>query len=946
MTPLKKFLIITISLIVLWFFLVLTFFIAPQKTMNNLVFPKKEKIGITYFWTKNKLKKEKINILDDIYSSRQTENNYTIKEKNIILKTWLYFFDFKNWNKTYNIISENFKINTLGLWKIFINNSDKNSIIIYNFDNVINLDFINKKNEKINSIKLFPHNLVIFSENTTKSKSLKWANFARIKDFILVKYINNSYLTRTKDKLEIKQDFFQELEEIFSKTVFVKKAKKINPNFIKNTKEFLSEIFSKIILEEEKNSISCNKLKNIKIWNIKINKYLKEYPYLSFNEKKVNTYKQNSILEKIHNSFLYENKNHDKQIKKKEKQKLNKIIENIKKSNKKNSNKLNKIIENYYIILAENNNIKRIENKKNFAFLLENIWLKEYQNNYKNNYFDDFKKLNSIYYSYDLEKNNENNENSKNILIQNFNDFSQIFYKKINILEEKNTDNKNKILDFYSTFLFNFLKNNLNFEEKNIKSYNDLLETYNNIEIIEADKILENIELLEKIDKITRMTFFEEKRNKDKKLILNLEWKKLKNKKFLEEFKRTYKNINKIYSFINQNLNLIQNNEIYTKKLVNFSNHFEEYNDAINSTTQYLQKSKSSDLKNSIVKEKNKKQENDINNIKKYLNNFVNLKITTKTKINFEKNYFNINNLKLWFNKKISFKIYPKESNFIDSIRIVENNIEKNIKTTFFLDDIKKEWDQKNKNNSNKTNKTKYDFKYFFINTFDKLKTPKKITKISENDEYIETWKIIKLKRWRLLWEEKWELSNLKDFMKVDYNKIFVYEKENWDFNIKLKEIPFFIQIKSGNSMRTKNWIFSSNYILDDNETFFSNIKVKLLHNNKISLNWTEISIIWSIKYFSAKEKFKKIIKKSEQINFIYNSIYSILKIKNVKINYFLNSDSITFGLEYKKNWLDKNIRIKTKWDKIISIERNMENILWWDIIDYKELKYSLEALK
>jgi hypothetical protein len=182
--------------------------------------------------------------------------------------------------------------------------------------------------------------------------------------------------------------------------------------------------------------------------------------------------------------------------------------------------------------------------------------------------------------------------------------------------------------------------------------------------------------------------------------------------------------------------------------------------------------------------------------------------------------------------------------------------------------------------------------------------------------------------------------------MKVSYNKIFAYEKENWDFDIKLKEIPFYIQVKNWNSIKTKNWIFSSNYILDDTETFFSNIKVKFLHNNKEALNWTQISIIWAIKYFSAKEKFSQIIKKSDQISFIYNNIVSILKIKNIKINYFVSSDTVTYSLEYKKNWLNKKIRIKSKWDKIISIERNMENILWWDIIDYKELKYSLEALK
>jgi hypothetical protein len=216
--------------------------------------------------------------------------------------------------------------------------------------------------------------------------------------------------------------------------------------------------------------------------------------------------------------------------------------------------------------------------------------------------------------------------------------------------------------------------------------------------------------------------------------------------------------------------------------LIKFSDNFEEYKKAITKNQTYLQKSKSSDIKNSIVKKENKDNEDKIVKIKKYLSNFKNIKITNKTKIVFEKNYFIIDNLKLGINKEISFKIYPEQNNFIDSIKIIENNIQKNIKSTYLLDNIKDDWDKINKNNSREKDKTKYDFKYFFVNTFDKTKKVEKIKEekeINENDEYIENGKIIKLKRERLLDEEKGELSNLKDFMKVSYNKIFAYEKEN-----------------------------------------------------------------------------------------------------------------------------------------------------------------------
>ncbi len=973
MTPIKKILTFFISFLVLGFFLLVSFFLNFDKQFEKILFEdnkisvldlKKNKfLDKTNFKIKEnnwKIIKENINLLDNLYS-KNNSSFYKIKENQVKISSGLYLFDFKKLWKNYEIVWKNFIINTLGLWKIYINNTNPEAIIIYNFDNVLDLYFLNNKKEKVNKIKLFPHNLLVFSKFQINQNSFKWWDFARMKDFLIYKYINNSYLEKKWEKLIISEKFFLEFEKNILRSSNIKRLVKKETNFLKMQKNFLTEIFNDFLKQEEKNSEILNKLKNTKVWNLKINSFLEKYSFLSLNTKKRNIYKQNIIFEKIHNLFLNV-ANPTNQGKNKIKnwkidiEKLKIDIKNFKKIDEKKYLELKNIVKYYYIILWKNNYIEEMNSKNDFYELYKTLSSKfeEVVKNEKNNnleekniYYKDFEKLNSIYHSYDFKKFSTKEKNIlwKNILINNFYNFSKTFILKIKEFE-KDEKNREEILNYYSIFLYNFIKNNLNFENDNIVWYTKLLETYNSIKMkkVTPSKVLENINLLEEIDKTIRSTFFEKNRDKNKKLLL----KKIK---LVPKEKREnlYYIINIIKKFIKENLYLLEEKDkdkIYFSKLEEIEKNIYEYDKALSNFLAYSWV-ESSDLDYSIINNIKKDNNLSINKIKKYLKTFKDIEFGKTTTIKVEENYYNIKNLILKDRtkkeiemKKISFKLYPKENNTIDDIVINE----KNISVSFPLDEIKELWKKKFKNSSNKNNKNNFNFKYFFVNTFTKKENNKIITE-NKSDIYEESSKIIKLKRERLLWEERWELSSLKNIMKVNYENIFVNEDDQWGFDVKLKNIAFFIKIKENKNSRTKTGLLSANYLLDNIETYFSNMKITFTDNKKSLLDSTQIKVVWTIKYFSIEENLTKIMNDSEQISFIYNNVKSILKPKNIDINYYIKTGTIIYTAKYKENWNDVKLNIKTKKWKIISIERNMENILWWDIIDYKELKYSLNSL-
>jgi hypothetical protein len=109
---------------------------------------------------------DSINLFDKIFHSNKDSFKVENTKENIKIKldSGLFIFDLNDLTKNYTISSDkhNFEINIKSVGDLYIDTS-KNKILIFSLNSSFVLNFLDKKNKKINSYFMYPHEFIKFN---------------------------------------------------------------------------------------------------------------------------------------------------------------------------------------------------------------------------------------------------------------------------------------------------------------------------------------------------------------------------------------------------------------------------------------------------------------------------------------------------------------------------------------------------------------------------------------------------------------------------------------------------------------------------------------------------------------------------------------------------------------------------------------------------------------
>jgi len=134
--------------------------------------------------------------------------------------------------------------------------------------------------------------------------------------------------------------------------------------------------------------------------------------------------------------------------------------------------------------------------------------------------------------------------------------------------------------------------------------------------------------------------------------------------------------------------------------------------------------------------------------------------------------------------KNFSFDLYPLSEYLIDNIKIDG----KNISTSYKLNLIEADWEEKKSNSSQQEDeKTKYDFSYFFSNTF--FAQSDNTVEIFEIGETVEEDKVVVVFKRDKLLGKNGEFSSLQSFLPIDYDSLKVVPNGQV-YDISIQNVP------------------------------------------------------------------------------------------------------------------------------------------------------------
>lgn len=937
MKYISNFLVFTLSAIIFWFLILSTFFVDNTNKLKNLDFTN-TKIW-EYELTNNKedlfyLNKISWDFENKIILNQLTKTSrmftidwdyektksWTITE--IILNKWLYLFDINEINHNLSINANWFKIDNLWIWKFFINFNDPNRILIFSIDSILNLSLLKTNKELITNVNIYPHLFLLLNTdrlNTILSSTLHNSDALKITKILNIQTFNNKIFTENSE-------VNKEIIDIFS----LKNEKYIN--FINTSLSYIYNDYIKSI---------NNEINNLNIWII--SQYINKYFVILKNDEKKQIYYKNLLLQ---NLILLKNKD------KLDLKLHNKIIEDLDKLSKLDKNEADKIIDIIYFFYL--NSFKNIDNNivisENFWNLISKIKKIDYLNK-KNSLI-----LKNIYYKYDFI-----NDNS---IFENINNFTEQYLKD----EELSKTN----IDYLLSFIWNLSKNNINDINNNTEklilslwTYIEILIEYFDTDInTDIKTTIYNItEILNKTYIEIKNEYFELEKNDDNLLVRNKKTsiKKetliiLKNSiKLLDDYIRW--NLNQIKKDINTDILIEEydNNIFNYEKIILALEDIEKYKKEYNKSYDYI------DEDSININNQNDYLINTRSKIINYLFNFnwINLNwisINEKNQLYcnnpIEENYnseeeiycYEINDL-IIMNKnyeiiKLNFLFFPYENNKIDNI-IIEKNWEiKKFSWNYILNNEKIKFEEEMKNVSTIIEKEKYDFKNYFLITFNDIENINEI--ISDNNNDIKDWlleedKVIKaFKRDKLLWD-KWDFIILKWFLDIMYDQLKVTQDENWNFTINIIDSSLTTNIKQWTKIINYKIDFNSNYIFSPNHSF-NKINLKFINtkdnkNKNYLLSDNLIYINNEIKIIDLKNVINKLISNFNNIESIINNLYN----KNLIIEYNNVNNEVKFETQinnkiltlYLQSW--KIIKIYYNWNAVIeeAIEINgLQNIL------------------
>lgn len=783
--------------------------------------------------TREKVYVDNLNFSDKIYFSwnnhvKNISNNQIIIN---ISKWWLYFFDLYDITKNYKILSNGFKITPLSPWKIYIDNRS-NNIWIFSFDSIFDISLLDWKKE-VTSLSMYPR--MFFWFNSFRNKFLVNADILRLETITKIFYFKDEFLIEKK------------LSDIF----------KTSLGLNQESYNFLSLILSKTFSH---NLIDMNDEENIslihtkEIWWID---YINKYFYFLFNDNKKQAYYKNQII-----SLLNQWVNNDVI----DKDEIMNLLDLLKSLDNNEYNNFKLVLYYYYDLFLKLNSTKYISK----VFSLSEIII--YSNwDFKKELLQSSFFLNKIYYMINFKK-ADNTFLPDNLLIF----LKQYFVENAILLDDKNNisiKNNFKILklEYLSFFIKNIIIYNFDFSDSNkLESITNILNIYNNLNLVINDKkynlnseriLVENISIINKIMKEIRDKFFLKELNSQGLLVLSenisVNEKSLSNLDYL--FKRFFD------FYDNNNSNLSQKNLYLNSEYANVRNKYKEYYDALNNYQQYLinyNKSTSQIFEIQTVAEKT--QDIFLSNelLITYLSKFqwVDVSSLESEIVNWE--FYKIK--KLFVNwTSFSFNLYPKNNYRIDNINIDWNDLNKSYELSY----IEKELEKK-KETASKENINKYDFSYFFINTFLKINQNVVVSNNTEKnpkEEFLEDRIVWIFKRDKLLWK-RWEFSILKNYLELKYKNIIV-EFIDEIYYISFKNIILRTSINLGDEWKNIIWELNADYVFNEKDHYFKNISIKFYDPDKYNdtkeylFNWNSLKINKNVNIVDFKTEIDSIIK-------------------------------------------------------------------------------------
>lgn len=484
------------------------------------------------------------------------------------------------------------------------------------------------------------------------------------------------------------------------------------------------------------------------------------------------------------------------------------------------------------------------------------------------------------------------------------------FLQSFSTFAEKKSDNevsqklRSQYFSYFLEWYLSYLLENGNRDE-DLDSIIDTLTNYINIsQVSYGNTITSRVtllyvynEILEKIDNFLRKEYFLEERNAGG--ILEKDWEHKASVKSISWLEKLTKQIFEIFD--NQESILDDSNtrdSSIKKDILLRRERFKEYFLALTNYELYVQQydqSKQNVLNLDIFDDEDSVLS--VNQMHDYLSWFFGLDLENASIEIIDDYFFHIENVFI-VGSRFDFDIYPYASYKIENI--VKDGEKSSFVYKLWL--IEWLWEEKKKV-AIEEERWRYDFSRFFLLTFfaDNSTTVEEYikddVKLSEDKT-----EIIFKRDWLL--GDKWEFSDLKWFLKIEYNDLKVV-KDNLLYDIFINDAELELQISNAWSVMNQVWLLNAQYILNDTDHYFTDIGLRLYRNGKI---WEDYILFWwkvfeiqgNVNITDLEKVMENVISPVILYDTLYNSILWTYPNVDIQLVYSVHNQKMSFKFDYE----------------------------------------------
>lgn len=839
---------------------------------------------------------EKLSNIDEIYSSNTSTYTKNIEDGKNIIELWkgLFLVKINDLTKEYLFSHKWFILKPLWTWMFYIDTLRASKITIFSKTSFLELWFKSiKAGNIINTAYLYPHEYIKF--NPIKSESIKNnADFIRVKQQVF----KGGYIyDKISNKSTIDSNIWKLLWE--------------------DALSFLKISLSKIHIDNLDNSKDFEKISEYKYWGFPWVEFIRKNISFFYNDSKKIVYYKNNIIDNIVKLFNLKDVKSSSII-----DNINENLSLLKEIDQKEYDNVLNIINYFYNTTVLDNSLNNDTKKINFYNLVLKIKEEKRDVFYPSLIFSK-----SLYSLYDSEE-------SINLDLY-LNDFLLMLFKDLDIEIEGVLLSFSQDHVLKMDYLLYYLTSYLSFVFNSDSSFDDSLSLINNyillnkaiyFDYLDESRIVtwifEWVKFLKELDKSLRNNLFEKERDERSLLVLksNID-KDLLNK--LE------KNIISFIEIFNDNIKKIEDKNWFNNVKENFSEYFLALLNYDKYTLEYDKTKKDAlGIKTLWQKDAKKYTKDDFF---KYISQFngIDRNRLLNTKVEMP-NWFYYEVKDLYINNhNFSFNLYPYDKNKIDSVQIDWNEKDeyKKFANRSYDLDVEEEKLKEKIKDVEPEDRYKYEFSNFFLNIFFPQVSTNTVIIQDDKEEKQEEKFVIVFKRNVLLWDE-WEFSLIKNIIDINYSNLIVDRKDE-NYNIYIDSWLLHVPIKSWLKDEIKYWLLDSDYILNNNDHYFENTKLKIYQSykdkeKKFLLSWNYINFNWKVNLLDFEDKLKLLFWNISNLSFVYNTIYSnFYSVNNLYISYIPDTNKISFSLKIDNN----NVEIIFKWSTIERVTSNGKQI-------------------